>query len=91
MRDEFFAGAYARTDTATDAAVQFAEDQLHIKLDTTYTGKAMAALLSDFDNPELTDKKFLFWNTYSSAELPVPDGEPLDKTALPPEFMRYFE
>ena len=91
VRDEFFAGAYARTDTATDAAVQFAEDQLHIKLDTTYTGKAMAALLSDFDNPELTDKKFLFWNTYSSAELPVPDGEPLDKTALPPEFMRYFE
>jgi D-cysteine desulfhydrase len=91
VRHEFFAGGYARTDAATDAAVQFAEDQLDIKLETTYTGKAMAALLSDLDNPDLADKKFLFWNTYSSAELPVPGGEPLDQAALPPEFMRYFE
>ena len=91
VRDEFFAGGYARTDIATDAAVQFAANQLAIELEITYTGKAMAALLSDLDNPELADKKFLFWNTYSSAELPVPDGEPLDKAALPAEFMRYFE
>lgn len=91
VRHEFFAGGYARADAATDAAVQFAENQLDIKLETTYTGKAMAALLSDLDNPELADKKFLFWNTYSSAELPVPGGEPLDQAALPPEFMRYFE
>ena len=91
VRHDFFAGGYARTDVATDAAVQFAEDQLHIKLETTYTGKAMAALLSDLDNPEFADKNFLFWNTYSSAELPVPGGEPLDKAALPQEFMRYFE
>jgi len=91
VRDEFFAGGYARTDIATDAAVQFAENQLDIELEITYTGKAMAALLSDLDNPELADKKFLFWNTYSSAALPVPDGEPLDKAALPAEFMRYFE
>lgn len=91
VRDNFFAGGYARTDAATDAAVQFAQEQLNIKLETTYTGKAMAALLSDLDNRELADHKFLFWNTYSSAELPVPDDEPLDKAALPEEFMRYFE
>ena len=91
VRDDFFAGGYARTNAATDDAVQFANDHLNIKLETAYTGKAMAALLSDLDNSEFADKKFLFWNTYSSAELPVPADEPLDKAALPPEFMRYFE
>jgi D-cysteine desulfhydrase len=91
VRHDFFAGGYARTNEATDAAVEFAKDQLDIKLETTYTGKAMAALLSDFDKPEYAEKNFLFWNTYSSAELPVPDDEPLDVAALPEEFIRYFE
>ena len=91
VRDNFFAGGYAMTNDATDAAVQFAKDQLDIKLETTYTGKAMAALLNDLDDAEFADKKFLFWNTYSSAELPVPVDKPLDEGALPDEFMRYFE
>lgn len=91
VRHEFFAGGYARTDTSTDSAVRFAKDQLGIKLETTYTGKAMAALLRDLDDPDLGGENFLFWNTYSSAELPVPDDAPLDKAALPEEFMRYFE
>jgi D-cysteine desulfhydrase len=91
VRHDFFAGGYAKTNDATDAAVQFAKDQLDIELETTYTGKAMAALLDDLDNAEFADKKFLFWNTYSSAELPVPSDKPLDKAALPAEFIRYFE
>ncbi len=91
VRDNFFAGGYAMTNDATDAAVQFAKDQLDIKLETTYTGKAMAALLNDLDDAEFAHKKFLFWNTYSSAELPVPVDKPLDEGALPDEFMRYFE
>jgi 1-aminocyclopropane-1-carboxylate deaminase/D-cysteine desulfhydrase-like pyridoxal-dependent ACC family enzyme len=91
VRHDFFAGGYARTNEATDAAVQFAQDQLGISLETTYTGKAMAALLEDLDNPEFADQKFLFWNTYSSAKLPVPDDAPLDAAALPAEFIRYFE
>jgi len=91
VRDDFFAGGYAETNAATDAAVQFAQDQLNIETETTYTGKAMAALLSDLDDLELADKKFMFWNTYSSTELPVPVDKPLDEAALPAEFMRYFE
>ncbi|MFQ5982021.1 MAG: hypothetical protein ACE5KS_01475, partial [Woeseiaceae bacterium] len=76
---------------ATDDAVRFAKDRLDIKLETTYTGKAMAALLRDLDDPDLADQQLLFWHTYSSTELPVPVDEPLDKAALPDEFMRYFE
>lgn len=91
VRHDFFAGGYAKTDAVTDAAVTFARDHLDIDLETTYTGKAMAALLSDLDDPELADKNVLFWNTYSSSELPVPDDEPLDRNALPAGFMRYFD
>ena len=91
VRHDFFAGGYTKTNDATDAAVQFAKDQLDIKLETTYTGKAMAALLNDLDDPQFADKNFLFWNTYSSAELPVPHDKPLDEAALPEEFIRYFE
>ncbi len=91
VRDHYFAGGYAETNEATDAAVRFANDSLDIKLETTYTGKAMAALLDDLDDASLADKNFLFWNTYSSAELPVPDDKPLDEAALPEEFIRYFE
>jgi len=91
VRHDFFAGGYAKTDAATDIAVQFAQEQLDIKLETTYTGKAMAALLRDLEDPALADENFLFWNTYSSADLPVPDDKPLDTSALPDEFIRYFE
>ncbi len=91
VRHEYFAGGYAKTNEATDAAVEFGENQLDIKLETTYTGKAMAALLDDLDDAEFADQKFLFWNTYSSAELPVPNDKPLDEAALPEEFIRYFE
>ena len=91
VRDDYFAGGYAQTNDATDAAVRFGRDQLDIKLESTYTGKAMAALLNDLDDPNLADMSFLFWNTFSSVPLPVPDDKPLDKTALPDEFIRYFE
>ena len=46
-RDDFFAGGYAIADKATESAVNFAEEHLGLSLDTTYTGKAMAALLHD--------------------------------------------
>jgi D-cysteine desulfhydrase len=91
VRDDYFAGGYAKTNDATDAAVKFGKDQLDIKLETTYSGKAMAALLNDLDDAGFADKKFLYWNTYSSAELPVPGDKPLDRAALPAEFIRYFE
>jgi len=91
VRDDFFAGGYAKTNEATDAALVFAKDQLGIELETTYTGKAMAALLHDLDDAALADQSILFWNTYSSAKLPVPVDRPLDKHALPDEFIRYFE
>lgn len=90
FRDEFFAGGYAHTDAAIDAAVGTARDQLGLELETTYTGKAMAALLADASSAAAAGLKLLFWNTYNSRPLPATPALPEDRSRLPTEFLRYF-
>ncbi len=89
-RDEFYAGAYAAVDDATVGAVDFAKAHLGLVLDTTYTGKAMAAVLHDFSmrNDGATT---LFWNTYNSRPLPKINREKLALQNLPDPFKRYYE
>lgn len=91
VRDEFFAGGYARSDATTDRAIAIAQHDLGLTLDTTYTGKAMAAMLHDLRQTKHTRPKILFWNTYNSRPLPVAADKPADTESLPSEFLRYFE
>jgi D-cysteine desulfhydrase len=88
-RDEFFAGGYAAVDKRTEQAVNFAREQLQLHLDTTYTGKAMAALLHD-DAHDNDSAPCLFWNTYNSRALSTVRDQPSDLKRLPSEFRRYF-
>lgn len=90
-RDEFFAGAYAAVDEVTRAAVATARDELGLSLETTYTGKAMAALLHDLRLPSYDGGTYLFWNTYNSRALPVGDERPSSRDNIPREFMSYFD
>jgi D-cysteine desulfhydrase len=69
-RGAFLAGGYAREDEATVAAVATARDQLGLALETTYTGKAMAAMLHDLQLDTYSGQSFLFWNTYNGQPLP---------------------
>lgn len=88
MRHDFFAGGYAQWDEETATAIALARDQLGIRLEGTYTGKAMAAMLHDLRaDPE---ESMLFWNTYNSADITVPDSPP-DIDVLPGEFLRYVD
>ncbi len=89
LRHEFFAGGYAATDPATEEAMQIAGDQLGLTLEGTYTGKAMAALVSDL-RAGRAPGPVLFWNTCNGRVLPVPSRAPLAAAALPPAFRRYF-
>ncbi len=91
FRDDFFGGAYARTTSAADEAVQIAREQLGLELETTYTGKALAALLYDLRQPGLAETSVLFWNTYNARPLPADNRRPDDISRLPPEFLRYFD
>jgi 1-aminocyclopropane-1-carboxylate deaminase/D-cysteine desulfhydrase-like pyridoxal-dependent ACC family enzyme len=90
VRHEFFAGGYARSDAATQAALDIAADELCLELEPTYTGKAMAALLHDAGRKRQRDASLMFWNTYNSSPLPEIQSA-ADIGRLPAEFLRYFD
>jgi D-cysteine desulfhydrase len=89
-RDEFYAGGYAAVDEATVRAVGFARENLGLELETTYTGKAMAALLQDLEVSDGSTSA-LFWNTYNSRPLPAIDSRESSRQNLPEQFRRYYE
>ena len=60
-----------------------------IKLDGTYTGKTMAAVLDHIKNPENQNEVILFWNTYNAREFSEKIGE-FDCDCLPESFHCYF-
>ena len=90
-REEFLAGGYAKVNDATTAAVDIASSQLGLILETTYTGKAFAAMLSDMGSPEYSGEPWLFWNTYSSGTLPVDSTRPESLDNIPADFARYYD
>jgi D-cysteine desulfhydrase len=90
-RDEFLAGGYARSDDATDRAARIAADQLGLALETTYTAKALAALLHDLETGNRNADRCLFWNTCNARPLHVPAQRPGMPGNIPAEFDRYFD
>ena len=90
-RDEFFADGYAKFDDTTETAVRLARESTGLRLETTYTGKAMAALLHDLQLPDYEGQTYLFWNTYNSSALPVTADRPDSPGNTPVEFYdRYY-
>lgn len=87
-RNEFFGDGYGRTNAVTEAAIEFAGEHLGLALESTYTGKTMAALLAD-QRDGLPDS-VLFWNTCNSRPLNVDESQSPDFNAIPREFARYF-
>ncbi len=65
VRDGFLGDGYASATAESLEAVALAEAN-NIHLETTYTGKALAALVADARAGKLARKTALFWNTYSS-------------------------
>jgi D-cysteine desulfhydrase len=90
LRREFLGGGYAVPTPEANSAIELVERAEGISLETTYTGKAMAALIADGRAGQLATKRVLFWNTYNSR--PLPDTDPdISASDLPAEFGRYFE
>jgi len=85
LRDDWFEPGYGVVTTQTQDAVDLVAGA-GIKLETTYTGKAFAALLADESAGLLGDSRVLFWDTYNSAPMPAPG--PVE--ALPPALQDYI-
>jgi D-cysteine desulfhydrase len=71
LRDEFFEPGYGVATPATTAAVEMAA-AFGLQLETTYTGKALVAMLADATTGSLANRHVLFWDTYNSAPYPQP-------------------
>jgi D-cysteine desulfhydrase len=67
VRDGFLGDGYAATTAESREAVALAEAN-NMHLETTYTGKTLAALIADARAGKLAGKTALFWNTYSSRQ-----------------------
>ncbi|MBM3239698.1 hypothetical protein FJZ31_25725 [Candidatus Poribacteria bacterium] len=71
-------------------AVTHMEKNEGIKLDRTYTGKALAALIDDVKKQDLKDRVILFWNTCNLIDF-LDFINTVDYHQLPQCFHRYFE
>jgi len=84
LRDDWFEPGYGVVTPETIEAVELAAGS-GVKLETTYTGKAFAAMVADAHAGTLTDSQVLFWDTYNSAPMPAPG----DADTLPPALRDY--
>ena len=75
----------------TDLAVAKAHDELGLTLESTYTGKAMAALIRDHEQGLTRSASVMFWNTYNSRPLEIDNTVAPDFSVIPREFARYFD
>jgi 1-aminocyclopropane-1-carboxylate deaminase/D-cysteine desulfhydrase-like pyridoxal-dependent ACC family enzyme len=90
IRHDYFGQRYALFTMEGMEAVSLMRDCEGIKLDGTYTGKTLAALIHDATNGGLRGKAVLFWNTLNSRDF-SDDISGLDYHDLPRPFHRYFE
>jgi len=89
MRGEFFGSGYAEPTPECIEAIRLLDATEDLKLDLTYTGKALAALLHDARTGSLTGRQIMFWNTYNSR--PYPAGlETVRQDAVPEPFRKYL-
>ena len=86
----FFGEQYAQFTKEGMEAVARMKESEGIKLDGTYTGKALAAIIDDAKNKDLKDKVILFWHTLNTRDFSDVISA-VDYRKLPGGFHRYFE
>lgn len=88
IRPEFLGAGYADPTPGCLDAVGRIADTEGLQLETTYTGKALAALIADARAGKLRDRRVMFWNTYNSR--PMPEGLDDVPVDLLPDSLRIY-
>lgn len=84
-----FGGEYGRVTREAEAAVRLARDTEGLELDTTYTGKTLAALL-DYCRGPGRGRRALFWNTHNSRDTSDLLRYAASTATLPPRVKRWL-
>jgi D-cysteine desulfhydrase len=87
-RDEFVGAGYAESTDAGREAIALAHDLEGWKIDTTYSGKALACLVADARAGRLAESVPVFWQTWNSR--PYPPGIADVGPRKVPEALRKF-
>jgi len=90
LRTEFLGDGYAERTPECIEAVDLINATEGLHLETTYTGKGLAALVADARSGKLKGKQVAFWNTYNSRPYPKAVAT-VDTSGLPAELQRYLE
>lgn len=88
--DRWVGAGYGAPTAAAERACRLAEDEAGLRLEVTYTGKALAALLETAREEPVRGKRVLYWHTYSSVDPAAGRALP-DPSELPPPFQRWFD
>jgi len=88
VHDQLGVGYGAPTPAARDAVAAAAACGL--VLETTYTGKCVAAIRGRAASGALPDGPLLFWNTYNGVDVEALAPRPLDPAALPARFREFL-
>lgn len=90
LREDYYGERYAQYTPECVEAMKLAYDAEGVRLDGTYSAKALAAVVGDARRGILKGKTVVFWDTYNSRPLwtkvPMPDYH-----VLPKALHRYFE
>lgn len=90
VRHDFLGEQYALYTPEAVEAMRRIHEAEGIKLEGTYTGKALACLLADVQAGKLAGKRVVFWNTYNGVDISTAIDH-TDYHMLPAAFHRYFE
>jgi 1-aminocyclopropane-1-carboxylate deaminase/D-cysteine desulfhydrase-like pyridoxal-dependent ACC family enzyme len=90
LRHEFYGAGYGIATESGQSAARLLAETEGLELDGTYTGKTLAALVTDARRGDWRSRVALFWNTYNSRDCaPLTAGS--DYRRLPRAFHGYFE
>ncbi len=90
LRPEFYGSGYAVPTPASDEATALAARLHGISLESTYTAKAFAGLVTDARAGRLTGQRVVYWHTANSAPYP-PALNQIDPAPLPAPLRHYLE
>lgn len=93
INHDYVGDGYAAITEKAAAAISLFYNATGKKLEPTYTGKTLSALVDDARKGLLKDKMVLFWNTFSYGtfeELINQVSDEKIKSCIPQEFMHYL-